>query len=410
MLTLFGVAPSASAHLRSGTVAVDYRARVFDSHTAAYSAQVFQSDRALGVTVRRGHIVVLVGYLGEPVFRLDTSGLWVNAASPTAVVDRLLKRSDRVLANTPRWRLVSGHRSVVWQDARVQGLAPGVRSGVWRVPLLVDGRRSRLQGELQRFPAPALWPWLAVLAVLLAGGAPLLLSRRRRERLRPAAVGFAAAAAVASIVVLISFAFDAYASAGTWIEAGDGLAAIAVGCWVMFRGPDQWRVAGAVGLGLVSLAVGLLEGAVFLHPIVLAVVPAVVVRVACGVFSNRGGPRCRGARSPVLHRRRAADGAWIGEPSGADVEFGASASVRQGPHLVARERARRGLASAWRVVEDELGDGDEFVSAGAERVHERGIAAIVWLRSPPASCMRMIAPGLAPASARATIAPTPGLV
>ena len=288
VLTLFGVAPSASAHLRSGTVAVDYRARVFDSDTAAYSAQIFQSDRALGVTVRRGHIVVLVGYLGEPVFRLDTSGLWVNAASPTAVVDRLLKRSDRVLANTPRWRLVSGHRSVVWQDARVQGLAPGVRSGVWRVPLLVDGRRSRLQGELQRFPAPALWPWLAVLAVLLAGGAPLLLIRRRRERLRPAAVGFAAAAAVASIVVLISFAFDAYASAGTWIEAGDGLAAIAVGCWVMFRGPDQWRVAGAVGLGLVSLAVGLLEGAVFLHPIVLAVVPAVVVRVACVIAIGAG--------------------------------------------------------------------------------------------------------------------------
>ena len=39
-----------------------------------------------------------------------------------------------------------------------------------------------------------------------------------------------------------------------------------------------------------------------------------------------------------------------------------------------------------------------------------GSAAIVSERSPPASCMRMIAPGWAPASARCTIAATPGRV
>lgn len=86
-LVLLAIPAAAGAHLRSGTVAVDYRVSVLNPDTAAYSAQIFQSDRALSVTVKPGHVVVLLGYLGEPVFRLDAVGLGLNAASPTAVVD-----------------------------------------------------------------------------------------------------------------------------------------------------------------------------------------------------------------------------------------------------------------------------------------------------------------------------------
>src|SRR5436305_4167418 len=139
VLAALAIPPAASAHLRSGTVAIDYRASVFAAHTPAYVASVVQSDRALGLGVKRGHVVVLRGYLGEPVFRLDARGLWVNAASPTAVVDRLIKRSNRVVAAGAHWRLISRRESVTWQDARVNGLPPGVSRGVWSVPLLVDG-------------------------------------------------------------------------------------------------------------------------------------------------------------------------------------------------------------------------------------------------------------------------------
>ena len=287
VLAALAVPPSASAHLRSGTVAIDYRARVFDAGTSAYSAQIFQSDRALSLTLEPGHVVVLVGYLGEPVFRLDASGLRVNAASPTAVVAGLVKKSERVPAATPRWRLASGRRSVVWHDARVQRLPQGVRRGVWSVPLIVDGRRSHVRGELQRFPAPALWPWLGALAALLvAGAAPVLL--HRRDLVRPAATGFAVMASAASVLMLFGFGLDAYASPGTWIEAADAGAFIGVGIWFLLCGPERWRVAGALGAGLVALAVGLLEAAVFLHPIVLAVLPAVAARLACVVAIGAG--------------------------------------------------------------------------------------------------------------------------
>jgi hypothetical protein len=276
-LVLLASPAIAGAHLRSGTVAVDYRASVFHARIAAYSAQIFQSDRALGLTIRPRHVVTLVGYLGEPVFRLDSAGLWINAASETAVVLKLIKKSDHVVASSPRWRLQRGRRSVIWQDTRAQGLPPGVSRGTWSVPLIVDGRQARLDGELRRFSAPLLWPWLALLAALLAAGT-LPFALRRRELAGPCAIGFGVAAAVAASVILVAFAFDAYASPGTWIIGIDVLVFLGIGGWALVGGPQRWHVAAAIGLGLVALAVGLLEGAIFLHPIVLAILPASATR------------------------------------------------------------------------------------------------------------------------------------
>jgi hypothetical protein len=278
VLVLLATPAAASAHLRSGTVAVDYRATVTTADTAAYTAQIFQSDRALSMTIKPGHSVVLVGYLGEPVFRLDDAGLSVNAASPTAVVLRLVPKSQRVAGSAPHWQLQPGRHSVIWQDTRTQGLPPGVRHGSWAVPVIVDGRRSRLEGQLWHFAAPSPLPWLGLLAALLAAGlAPLV--RHRQDRYGPAARVLAVAATAASVVILAAFALDAYASPGTWIEGIDAIAFLAVGVWVLFRGPPRWQLAGAIGLGLVALAVALLELPIFLHPIVLAILPGDAVRV-----------------------------------------------------------------------------------------------------------------------------------
>jgi hypothetical protein len=278
VVILLATPAAASAHLRSGTVAVDYRASVSHADTSAYAVQIFQSDRALSLTVKAGHVVVLLGYLGEPVFRLDAAGLSVNADSPTAVVLRLSRKSQHVLTSVPRWRLQRGRRSVVWQDRRAQALAPGVGRGVWSVPLIVDGRQARLAGELRRLPAPPVWPWLGVLAVFVAAGvSPLAVPRRKLAG--PAATLFAVAATVASVLTLVAFMLDAYASQGTWIEGFDAIVFLGVGIWVLCRGPQHWRVAAAIGLGLVALAVGLLDGAIFLHPVVLAILPATATRV-----------------------------------------------------------------------------------------------------------------------------------
>ena len=271
-------AGSASAHLRSGTVAVDYRASLASPETAAYAAQIYQSDHGLSLTVHTGHVVVLLGYLGEPVIRLNAVGEWVNAASPTALTMRLITRRQGVDAATPRWRLRRGHHSVVWHDARVQGLPRGVDRGAWNVPLVVDGRRGGLRGELRRFPDPSPWLWLGVLAAWLGLGAVPLLSPGR-DRVRRAAMRLAVVAAGASALTAAALALDGYASPATWIEGLDVMAFLAVGLAVLWRGPPGLHVAAAIWLGLVSMAVALLEGAVCLHPIVLAILPGTVMRL-----------------------------------------------------------------------------------------------------------------------------------
>ena len=285
----------ATAHLRSGTVAVDYKASVLDPDTPAYTAQIFQSDRALSLKIKPGHTVEVLGYLGEPVFRLAPAGLWVNRASPTAVVFKLLAKSDRVLATAPRWRLEAGKKSVIWPDSRAQGLPPGVSVGIFRVPMLVDGRRTQLEGVLHHYPAPSLVPWVVALAALLVAGAGFVLVRGGKLVGR-AAIGLGLAAALASLIIVVAFVLDAYASVGTWIEGFDLVAFLGVGLWVLLRGPGRWHMAAVIGLGLVSLGVGLIDGAVFFHPIVLAVLPATVVRVfvvlAIGAGSDAAALGC----------------------------------------------------------------------------------------------------------------------
>jgi hypothetical protein len=274
---LAGATP-ASAHLRSGTVAVDYRASVTNPRTQAYTAAIYQSDHGLSLTLHPGHAVMVLGYLGEPVMRLDASGLSVNAASPTARAMHLVDAAHAVSAAAPRWRLQRERHVVVWHDARVQGLPSGLVEGVWRVPLVIDGRNGVLSGRLRRFPDPPLWLWLGAFACWLAAGT-LPLARGRRDQARSWAIVLALIGAAAATVVAVAFALDAYASPGTWIVGVDVVIFLAVGVEVLRRGPRHLHVAAAIWLGFVSVALGLLSGAVFLHPIVLAVLPGPIMRL-----------------------------------------------------------------------------------------------------------------------------------
>jgi hypothetical protein len=286
-LLLLAAAPTASAHLRSGTVAVDYRASILAPDTSAYTAQIYQSDRALNMSIKPGHTVTVLGYLGEPMFRLDRSGLWVNDASPTSVVAGLMTKRQRVVATSPRWRLQRGRRSVTWRDARVQALPSGVNAGTWGVPMLLDGHRARLNGTLRRLPKPALWPWLATLGASLAVVVLFLLTRPLEDA-RRVAVSLALITAGASVVIAFAFSLDAYASPGTWIASFDELFFIAIGIWALLRGPERWRGLAAIGVGLLGMAVGISKGAIFFHPIVLAVLPGTVTRLAVIVAAGGG--------------------------------------------------------------------------------------------------------------------------
>jgi hypothetical protein len=255
--------PTAAAHIRSSILAVDYRASVFP-HPAAISARVYLSDRALRLGVAPGHRLVVLGYQGEPFLRLTSAGVEVNQGSLTAAGVGFATRSGGV-----GWRLRSRTPSVIWHDARLRGLPPGVERGRWTIPLVLDGRRVGLTGELVRVSRPATWGWF-LLGVPFVVGAAVLLSRRRRPELRIGAVAFGLAATACMLVADAAFVFDTYASEGKWLEFGNVLVFGLVGAAFAVRGPLQGRaVAGGV-LGLLALSIGLSHIPVFLHGLVLS--------------------------------------------------------------------------------------------------------------------------------------------
>jgi hypothetical protein len=280
----------AQAHLRGGTVAVDYGANVIrprPSRTAPLTVGVYQSDRALHLGVRHGHVVVVIGYLGESFLRVDAAGLAVNRASPTAAVAGLLAKGEAVGGDVPRWRLVPRRSSVVWHDPRLQRPLPRSSRVSWSIPILVDGRRERISGEIWRRAAPALWPWLLVLGLFVALAAVLGV-RKDVQRLRTGCILMGATAAAGGMVATAGLVLSSYALPGIRIAGADGVVVAAVGFGVLAWGPREARVPAGVGLGLAGLAVGSLESAVFLHAGVLSALPAMPTRVGVALAIAAG--------------------------------------------------------------------------------------------------------------------------
>ena len=149
---------TAAAHLRTGRVAVDYKATVAPLRpplARAVEVRVYRADLALGLTALRGHRVVVLGYSGEPFLRFAAGRVYANRRSLTAAGLGLARRGTgwHLLSRQPRW---------IWHDARVRGLPAGVERGRWTVPLLADGTRAELSGDLTRPPRPPVWRWLGV--------------------------------------------------------------------------------------------------------------------------------------------------------------------------------------------------------------------------------------------------------
>jgi hypothetical protein len=309
LVVMLAVPSPAAAHLRSGTVAVDYGASV-SSADAMLTVSVYQSDLGLHLSVRRGHSVLVLGYLGEQFLRIDTAGVAVNAVSPTAAASGLLHAGEAT-TGAPTW-LARGRNSVVWHDARVRRLPPGARRGRWSIPIVVDGRREAITGEVWRVAPPTLWAWLLGVVALTALGVGLAL-RATPLQLPTLCIAFGLCAAASAIVAAAGFAFGAYASPGTWIAGADELLFAIAGVGVLAWGPHAARAAAGAGLGLLGLAVGLSRGAIFLHGSVLSVLPGTASRVlvslavATGVAAAVAG----GLHYARLEARRSAP-TWSG--------------------------------------------------------------------------------------------------
>ena len=292
------VAPATASAHTGGRIATDFEARVIGltPHAPGVRARVLGGDLKLELTVSGGHEVVVLGLEGEPFLRFSADGVAANAASPTAWSTGVIGSSDAVKsASGPAWRRVSSGHTYAWHESRLRprpsvpgGSATPRRVAQWSIPLLIDGRRTRLDGWEWYASGPPAWPWLAALLLPLAAAiAAVRYGRRRLHRrlaavLVPVAVGAWLAGWIGILVhggaSTLVLALAAVYAAVTILLVAAALAAAS--------GNARMAVAGIVGA--LAAVFTLPEIEAFSRGFVLSALPATAARAAAIVSFTAG--------------------------------------------------------------------------------------------------------------------------
>jgi hypothetical protein len=171
------VAPAAAqAHGPVAPVALDYRADV-TSVPPGLRVKVVDGDARIWLQVPPSQSAVVLDYRGAPYVRFSRAGVEVNHNSPMWYFNQtpfaLTPPANLGPRTPPKWQPVSTGHSYEWHDGRPQDLAsqalrPGASFvGVWRVPVLVDGRLTAISGSLyHRSPPSIVWFWPIVVLLL----------------------------------------------------------------------------------------------------------------------------------------------------------------------------------------------------------------------------------------------------
>ena len=278
-LAALALPAEAAAHGRGATIALDYRLTL-DPATLALPGvhvRVLDGDRDFQVEVDPGVRLVVRGALNEPLLRIDRSGVWVNADSPTATLDGIVSTSKH------GWVELSGGRSIAWHDHR---LAPPPSStpgpvGRFAVAIEINGHPGSISGTFVRVPRPAPWPWPVAAAALVAG---IVLALRRRSLRAALTVGIGVAAGIAALAEVTTFAVrDAPTGGVGWLQVGTAIAVAAALGALLLRLRGRARVHAAGVVGAVAAAVSLSSLPVFWHGVVISALPAVAARAVCGL-------------------------------------------------------------------------------------------------------------------------------
>jgi hypothetical protein len=276
-LAALALPATAAAHGRTATIALDYRLALDRStrDLPGVHVRILDGDRDFQIRVAAGTTLLVRGSLNEPLLRIDESGVWVNADSPTATGDKI------VSASRHGWVHLSGGHTVTWHDHR---LAPPPAStvgpvGRFVIPVEVDGAPAAISGTFIRVARPALWPWL--LGALVLAGAILAAIRSRPLR-GPLTIALGAAAGLAALVEVTTFAVsDAPTGGVAWLQIVTAFLVAAVLAVLLVRLQGRSRVHAAGVVGAIAAAVSLSSTPVFWHGVVISALPAAGARAAC---------------------------------------------------------------------------------------------------------------------------------
>lgn len=169
----------------------DFRSEVTGLSPAAdgVEAEIRGGDSFLELTVAEGHTVIVEGYSGEPYLRFQPDGTvernrlsvatYLNDDRRGAGITIPADAKEADADTPPEWEAIADGGSYAWHDHRVHWMedaSPSVGRGErvggaydpWRVPLVVDGAQTEVQGTLVYADTVSPLPY-AGLALIIAG-------------------------------------------------------------------------------------------------------------------------------------------------------------------------------------------------------------------------------------------------
>jgi hypothetical protein len=185
------------------------------------------------------------------------------------------------------WLPVTQARTFAWADTRAWAPSSALhgRAAVrWSVPILVDGRRSAVSGELTHVSQPTLWPWLLLAALPLLAA---VVAVRRRHWLWACACGLAALAGLGTLADLGGFATGGVpVSPDRWVLFAVEVALTVVAIGFLIR--PRARLVAVAAIAAFAVLQSLSEVAVFRHGVVVSGLPASAVRAAAALALGAG--------------------------------------------------------------------------------------------------------------------------
>ncbi len=310
VLAALAVPGAAQAHHTAvPIVALDYGNRVLPGAAGALGvrATVEDAGRKLRLTAAAQSETVVLGYAGEPFLRLGAAGVAANRRSETAQGLRLVPSAGTSTGSGDAvWAPLTRAHTFAWADSRSWAPASALHGRAvvrWSVPVVVDGRRVAIEGELTHVASPPLWPWLVLAALPLLAAA---IAVRSKRWVWATATGLAALAGLATLADLSGFARGGLAvSADRWLLFAFEVALLVVALGLLAR--PRARLIAIAAIAAFAVLQALSEIAVFRHGVVVSGLPATAVRMAAALALGAG----LGAASlvflapaPVARRKR----------------------------------------------------------------------------------------------------------
>jgi hypothetical protein len=165
------------------------------------SVTVVDYDDRLQVRNETGEALIILGYQGEPYLAFRDGRVYRNTHSPATYLNddrfgRVALPKEADAKAQPDWEEVSPRENFDWHDHRIhwmsRTLPPKVQAAKdkphhvfdWTVPARLDGQPLAIAGTLDYEPPPNKIPkpLIAILIVLVLGGAAAVWLRIRRER------------------------------------------------------------------------------------------------------------------------------------------------------------------------------------------------------------------------------------